>query len=115
MKFFKAYKKRWNVEPEGYGTSTSYMGPYVLKDAIERAGSLKPDAVIEALEKIDMMSVYGRIRFDPKKKDHQVIPSVDPEEGAVGTIFQWQAGKRVVVFPKKIAMGEIKLPPWMKK
>ena len=115
MKFVKAYKKRWNIEPEGYGTSTSYMAPYVLKDAIERAGSLKSDAVVKALEEIDMMGVYGRIRFDPKKKDHQVIPSVDPEKGAVGTIFQWQAGKRVVVFPKKIAMGEIKLPPWMKK
>jgi len=112
MKFFEAYKKRWNIEPEGYGTSTSYMGPYVLKDAIERAGSLDPDAIIKALEETDMMGVYGRIRFDPKS--HQVIPSVDPEEGAVGTIFQWQAGKRVVVFPKKIAMGEIKLPPWMK-
>jgi branched-chain amino acid transport system substrate-binding protein len=113
MKFVEAYKKRWNIEPEGYGTSTSYMAPYVLKDAIERAGSLKPNAIIEALEATDMMGVYGRIRFDPKS--HQVIPSVDPEEGAVGTIFQWQAGKRVVVFPKKIAMGEIKLPPWMKK
>ncbi|GAI04835.1 unnamed protein product [marine sediment metagenome] len=33
MKFVKAYKKRWNIEPEGYGTSTSYMAPYVLKDA----------------------------------------------------------------------------------
>jgi branched-chain amino acid transport system substrate-binding protein len=61
-----------------------------------------------------MMGVYGRIRFDPKKNDHQVIPSVDPEKGAVGTIFQWQAAKRIVVFPKSIAMGEIKLPPWMK-
>jgi len=112
MKFVEAYKKRWNIEPEGYGTSTSYMAPYVLKDAIERAGSLKSDAIIEALEKTDMTGVYGRIRFDPKS--HQVIPSVDPEQGAVGTIFQWQAGKRVVVFPKKIAMGEIQLPPWMK-
>ncbi|MFQ6079191.1 MAG: ABC transporter substrate-binding protein [Thermodesulfobacteriota bacterium] len=112
MKFFEAYKKRWNIEPEGYGTSTSYMGPYVLKDAIERAGSLDPDAVVAALEKTDMKGVYGRIRFDPKS--HQVIPSVDPDEGAVGTIFQWQAGKRVVVFPPKIAMGKIKLPPWMK-
>jgi branched-chain amino acid transport system substrate-binding protein len=112
MKFVKAYEKRWNIEPEGYGTSTSYMAPYVLKDAIERAGSLESDAVVKALEKTDMMGVYGRIRFDPK--NHQVIPSVDPEEGAVGTIFQWQARKRVVVFPPKIAMGEIKLPPWMK-
>jgi branched-chain amino acid transport system substrate-binding protein len=113
MKFVEAYKNRWNIEPEGYGTSTSYMTPYVLKDAIERAGCLEPDAVVAALEKTDMMGVYGRIKFDPKS--HQVIPSLDPEQGAVGTIFQWQAGKRIVVFPEKIAMGEIKLPPWMKK
>ncbi|HUL37100.1 MAG TPA: ABC transporter substrate-binding protein, partial [Thermodesulfobacteriota bacterium] len=69
--------------------------------------------VVAALEKTDLMGVYGRIKFNPK--NHQVIPSVDPKEGAVGTIFQWQAGKRVVVFPPKIAMGEVKLPPWMKK
>ena len=113
MKFVEAYTKKWKVEPEGYGTSSSYMAVYALKDAIERAGSLDSDAVIAALEKTDLMGVYGRIRFNPK--NHQVIPSVDPNEGAVGTIFQWQAGKRVVVFPPKIAMGEVKLPPWMKK
>jgi branched-chain amino acid transport system substrate-binding protein len=113
MKFVEAYTKRWKVEPEGYGTSSSYMAVYTLKDAIERAGSLDSDAIVTALEKTDMMGVYGRIKFNPKS--HQVIPSVDPNEGAVGTIFQWQKGKRVVVFPAKIALGEIKLPPWMKK
>ncbi len=112
MKFYEAYTKRWGVEPEGYGTSSSYMVPYVLKDAIERAGSLDPDKMVAALEKTDLMGVYGRIKFDPK--NHQIIPSMDPQEGAVGTIFQWQAGKRVVVFPQKIAMGQIQLPPWMK-
>ena len=113
MKFVDAYKKKYGLEPEGYGTSSSYMAVYVLKDAIERAGSLSSDAVVAALEKTDLMGVYGRIKFNPK--NHQVIPSVDPNEGAVGTIFQWQAGKRVVVFPPKIAVGEIKLPPWMNK
>ena len=112
MKFYDAYAKRWGVDPEGYGTSSSYMAVYVLKDAIEKAGTLDSDAVVTALEKTDMMGVYGRIKFDPKS--HQVVPSLDPNEGAVGTIFQWQAGKRVVVFPDSIAMGEIKLPPWMK-
>lgn len=112
MKFVKAYEKMWGLEPEGYGTSSSYMAVYVLRDAIEKAGTLDSDAVVAALEKTDLMGVYGRIRFDPKS--HQVIPSLDPKEGAVGTIFQWQAGKRVVVFPSSIAMGEIKLPPWMK-
>ena len=113
MKFYRAYTKRWGVEPEGYGTSSSYMAVYVLKDAIERAGSLKADKVVKALEATDMMGVYGRIRFDPKS--HQVIPALDPKEGAVTSIFQWQSpGKRVVVYPASIATGEVKLPAWMR-
>jgi branched-chain amino acid transport system substrate-binding protein len=113
MKFYNAYTKKWGVEPEGLGSSSSYMAIYVLKDAIERANSLNSDKVVDALEKTDMMGVYGRIRFDPKS--HQVIPALDPKEGAVGSIIQWQAGKRIVVFPKSIATGDIELPPWMKK
>ncbi|MBW2128106.1 MAG: ABC transporter substrate-binding protein [Deltaproteobacteria bacterium] len=113
MKFYNAYTKRWGIQPEGLGSSSSYMAVYVLKEAIEKAGSLDPEKVVKALEQTDMMGAYGRIRFDPKS--HQVIPSMDPKEGAVGSILQWQAGERVVVFPKSIAMGEIKLPPWMKQ
>ncbi len=113
MKFVDAYKKKYGLEPEGYGTSSSYMAVYTLKDAIERAGSLDPDKVVDALKKTDMMGVYGRIQFDPKT--NQIVPSLDPKEGAVGTIFQWQAGKRIVVFPQSIATGNILLPPWMKK
>jgi branched-chain amino acid transport system substrate-binding protein len=113
MKFYDAYTKKWGVEPEGLGSSSSYMAVYVLKDAIERANSLDSDKVVTALEQTDLMGVYGRIRFDPKS--HQVIPALDPKEGAVGSIIQWQAGKRIVVFPKSIATGDILLPPWMKK
>ncbi|MBW2607192.1 MAG: ABC transporter substrate-binding protein [Deltaproteobacteria bacterium] len=113
MKFYNAYTKKWGVEPEGLGTSSSYMAIYVLKDAIERAGTLDSDKVIAELEKTDVMGVYGRLRFDPKS--HQVIPADDPKDGAVGSILQWQDGKRVVVYPKSIAMGSIQLPPWMKK
>ena len=113
MKFYNAYAKKWGVEPEGLGSSSSYMAVYVLRDAIERAGSLDPDKVVAELEKTDIMGVYGRLRFDPKS--HQVIPAQDPKEGAVGSIIQWQDKKRVVVYPKSIAKGEIKLPPWMKK
>jgi branched-chain amino acid transport system substrate-binding protein len=113
MKFVDAYKKKYGLEPEGYGTSSSYMAVYTLKDAIERAGTLDSDKVAEALRKTDLEGVYGRIRFDPKT--NQVIPSLDPKEGAVGTIFQWQAAKRVVVFPESIATGKVLLPPWMKK
>ncbi|MBM3299593.1 MAG: ABC transporter substrate-binding protein, partial [Deltaproteobacteria bacterium] len=50
MKFVDAYKKKYGLEPEGYGTSSSYMAVYVLKDAIERAGSIDSDKVVDALK-----------------------------------------------------------------
>ncbi|MBI5014406.1 MAG: ABC transporter substrate-binding protein [Deltaproteobacteria bacterium] len=112
-KFAKAYEKRWKLEPEGYGTSSSYMAVYLLKDAIERAGTLDSDAVVQALETVDLMGVYGRMRFDPK--NHQVIAATDPKEGAIGCVFQWQDGKRVVVWPDAGATGTIKLPDWWMK
>lgn len=112
MKFVEAYKKKWGLEPEGYGTSSSYMAIYQLKDAIERAKTTESDAVIAALESQDLMGVYGRMRFD--KKTHQIVHSWDPKEGAVTGMIQWQAGKRVQIFPPKVAEGKILLPPWMK-
>ena len=110
MKFVDAYKKKWGLEPEGYGTSSSYMAVYQLKDAIERAGSIDSDKVITALESQDLMGVYGRMRFDPKT--HQIIPSLDPKEGAVTGIIQWQNGKRVQIFPPKTAEGKVMPVLW---
>ncbi len=113
MKFYNAYEKKWGVAPEGLGSSSSYMSVYALKQAIEKAGTIESNKVITALEQTDIMGVYGRLRFDPKS--HQVIFADDPKDGAVGSILQWQNGKRVVVYPKSIAKGEILLPPWMLK
>lgn len=112
MDFIKAHEKKFGLEPEGYGTSSSYMAVYTLKDAIERAGTLDSDAVVTALEQTDIMGVYGRIRFNPE--NHQIINSNDPEEGAVGLWAQWQDGERVGVFPPKVAIGTLQYPPWMK-
>jgi branched-chain amino acid transport system substrate-binding protein len=53
----------------------------------------------------------GRIKFSPQ---NQVIYGVDPAETAVGVFYQWNdRGKRIIVYPPKLAEGEIKLPPWM--
>jgi branched-chain amino acid transport system substrate-binding protein len=85
----------------------------VLADAIRRAGSVDSDKLVAALEKTDLTGVYGKIVFDPKT--HQVMPSYDPKEGAVGTWFQWQDGKRVVIWPSTIAMGKIQIPPTLSR
>ena len=112
MKFYEAFKKRWSVPPRSTGCVSGYEAMYVLKDAIERAGSLKEDALIKALEKTDLKAVRGTIRFD---ENHQIIYGYDPAKSVLGCWVQWQDGQRVQIFPEAAAMGEVKLPPWMKK
>jgi branched-chain amino acid transport system substrate-binding protein len=108
--FYSAFEAKWLAEPDGYGTVSSYAAVYVLKAAIERAGSLEANALIEALEATDYMGPYGRIRFN---ETHQVISNYDPQEGAVGCWFQWIDGSRDQVWPRSVAVREIQVPPWM--
>lgn len=112
MQFYEAFKKRWNVPPRSTGCVSAYEAMYVLKDAIERAGSLKEDALIAALEKTNLDAVRGTIRFD---ENHQIVYGYDPKTSVLGCWVQWQDGERVQIFPEVAAMGEIKLPPWLKK
>ena len=112
MEFYNAFEKRWNVPPRSTGCVSAYEGMYVLKDAIERAGSLKEDALIAALEKTNLEAVRGTIRFD---ENHQIVYGYDPKNSVLGCWVQWQDGKRVQIFPEVAAMGEVQLPPWMKK
>ena len=110
--FFEAYKKRWGVEPRGTANVPSYSVVYLIKDAIERAGTLDPEALINVIEETDIITPGGRLRFD--KTNHQAIYGDDPKQTLVGQALQWQNGKRVTIWPLKIATGEFKLPPWMK-
>jgi branched-chain amino acid transport system substrate-binding protein len=111
--FYEAYKKRYGKGVQsGHGPAPSYEAVYVLKDAIERANSLDPDALVAALEKTDRKGVMGRVRFSP---GHQVIYGVDPAKASTACFFQWsETGKRVIIYPEALAEGEIQLPPWMK-
>lgn len=113
-KFIEAYKTKYGVEPGVTWVSpVSYQAVYVLADAIRRAGTIESSRVIAALENTDLKSVWGITKFDPQS--HQIIYSDDPLKGAMTTWAQWLEGKRVVVFPPKIATAAIELPPWMKK
>jgi len=112
MTFYNAFKKRWGVPPRSTGCVSAYEAIYVLKDAIERAGTLDKGALIAALEKTSLPAVRGTIRFD---KNHQIIYGYDPKTSVLGCWAQWQDGKRVCVFPQAAATGKIKMPPWLKK
>jgi branched-chain amino acid transport system substrate-binding protein len=116
VEYNKNFGKKWGEKARillsGHGPSPSYDAVYIMADAITRAGSLDPDAIVAALEKTDMNGVVGRIKF---AKDHQVVYGLDPNETALGCAFQWRKpGVRVPVFPELVAEDKIQLPPYMK-
>ncbi|MBN2123408.1 MAG: ABC transporter substrate-binding protein [Deltaproteobacteria bacterium] len=113
VEFYDKYKKRYGVPIEaGHSPAPAYEMVYILKEAIERAGSLDGDKVVPELEKTDRMGAMGRIRFG---KDHQVIYGEDPKENALACMIQWRKpGKRVVVYPEAVAEGAIQLPEGLK-
>jgi len=112
MEFYKSFEKRWGVPPRSTGCVSAYEALYVLKDAIERAGTLDKGALIAALEKTNLPAVRGTIRFD---ENHQIIYGYDPKTSVLGCWAQWQDGERVCIFPDVAATGKIKMPPWLKK
>jgi len=112
VEFYNKYNERYGKPLEaGHSPAPAYEMVYVLKEAIERAGSVDGDAVVAELEKTDRMGAMGRIRFND---GHQVVYGEDPAETALGCMFQWQDGKRVVVYPESVAEGKIRLPEGLK-
>jgi branched-chain amino acid transport system substrate-binding protein len=112
VEFWNKYKDRYGTPIEaGHSPAPAYEMVYVLKEAIERAGSVDGDAVVAEMENTDRMGAMGRIRFN---EGHQVIYGEDPEETAMGVMFQWQDGERVVVYPESVAEGKIRLPEGLK-
>jgi branched-chain amino acid transport system substrate-binding protein len=111
--FYEAYKKRYNKEIEaGHCPAPAYDSVYILAEAIEKAGSIDPDAVTAAIEKTDRQGAIGRIRFG---KNHQVIFGNDPKETAMACIIQWSKnGARDIVFPESVAEAKIHLPEGLK-
>lgn len=111
QKFLEAYGKKYGDgardQLSAHGPGAAYDAVYVLKAAIEKAGTVDGDAVVKALETTELDGVIGHIKFGA---DHQAVFGNDPKTTAVAAAFQWQGGKRVIVFPPALAEGQIQLP-----
>jgi branched-chain amino acid transport system substrate-binding protein len=100
------YEKKYGKEPD-YWSLLAYTNLYVIADAIERAGTLERGALIKALEKTDLQSPIGRVKWVPGQfvsRPHQA------EFAMKMVIFQWQGGKKVVLYPKEVATGTVIYP-----
>ena len=113
VEFYNKYKRLYGKEIQaGHSPAPAYESVYILAEAIERANSLDPDAIVAELKKTDRMGIMGRIRYS---EGNQVVYGFDPQENALAAIFQWQSdGSRKIVFPTSIAEAKIKLPEGLK-
>ncbi|HYW92418.1 MAG TPA: ABC transporter substrate-binding protein [Gammaproteobacteria bacterium] len=108
VSFYRAYKARFHEAPADLGYP-AYDGVYILKAAIERAGSVQPDALVKALEKTNMDGVTGHIAFYGRHSRY-----THGKKYQRGVLFQWQHGKQVVLLPGKVSQGHLKVPAFVR-
>jgi branched-chain amino acid transport system substrate-binding protein len=67
-KFLAAYEKRWRDHPR-LGSVVGYAAMYSVANALKKAGSTDSDALIAALEGLEMQTPFGPIVY--RAVDHQ--------------------------------------------
>ncbi len=109
MTYLKGYEARFGSPPSYHG-SQGYAAVFVVADVLKRSASLKPDDIVKALSTTDLMTMYGRIRFESygKFQNQTKLPTF---------VIQVQKGKFVTVWPKDVATGQAVFPtaPWSKR
>jgi branched-chain amino acid transport system substrate-binding protein len=102
--FVEAYRKEYPGADLSYHSAAGYGGCEVLLEAIRRAGSLDGEKVRAAVLKLDYNNVYGGFRVD--QDGFQVAHKM--------VLFQWQEGRKVIVWPDDLAPGRPRFPtpPW---
>jgi branched-chain amino acid transport system substrate-binding protein len=121
--FYDKWKRRSMQIP-----SAAYDASYVLKEAIEKAGTLDPAALVVQLEKTDHIGVLGRQVFSGRTSPYPHDITYGPGY-VTGTGIQWVAGEPVPFWPhggavlgdrgwvdhKYEGTKNYVLPPWMKE
>jgi branched-chain amino acid transport system substrate-binding protein len=105
--FVESYKREFPRADSSYHSAAGYGGCEILVEAIRRAGSLDSERLREAILKIDRNTVFGAFRVD---RDGIQI-------GHKWLMFQWQDGKKVIVWPEELAPGRARFPtpPWSQR
>lgn len=106
--FYNAYIEKYDNEPATYFAPLSYSAVYVLKEGIERAGTLEKAQLIDALENTSYESPLGEtIQFSPS--------NIIQHQGIRGQkILQWQDGEQEIIWPFKYQTAEpiYPFPKW---
>jgi branched-chain amino acid transport system substrate-binding protein len=92
--YVAAYRATFHtLDAPSYGVAESTAAALALELGIEHAGDTRPDRVRDALATLDVMTFYGRLKFDPR--------GVNVYKPMV--VEQIQQGRHHTVYPPDIA------------
>jgi branched-chain amino acid transport system substrate-binding protein len=105
--FVEMHKQMFPDAGVSYQTAAAYAACEILFESIKRAGSLDRDKVRNAILKFDGNTVLGAFQVD--QGGFQVAHKM--------LTFQWQDGKKVIVWPEELAAEQPRFPtpPWSKR
>jgi branched-chain amino acid transport system substrate-binding protein len=94
-----AYEEKHGTRPS-YQAAESTAAALVLQDAIERAGSLDPREIRDAVAETDLMTFYGPIHFDETgMNDVKPMGAIQIIEGEIVPIAPADVAAREPVYP----------------
>ena len=97
----REFVESWNKEfPGTTPHAPAYGACQVLVEGVRRAGSLDGAKVRDVISKMDYNTVLGPFRVD---RDGIQIAHKD-------VLFQWQDGKRAIVWPEELAPSQPRFP-----
>ena len=105
--FVESYKKEFGDTDLSFVSAAGYGGCQILVEAIRRVGSLDREKLRDAISKMDHNTAFGAFRVD---RDGVQI-------GHKTLLFQWQDGKKVIVWPEELAAVKARFPtpPWSQR
>ncbi|MDH4189028.1 MAG: amino acid ABC transporter substrate-binding protein [Betaproteobacteria bacterium] len=92
--YFDAYVKRFQKEPDRWGSPHAWAGMQILQHAIEKVG-LDRKAIRDYIANTEHNTMIGKIRF--QNGENVTTP---------GMVLQWQKGEFEVVWPKDRATAK---------
>ena len=107
--YTKDNKAKFNEEPS-YHSAGGYVSGLLIQKAIAQAGGADTAKIKEVLDKTNLMTFYGLLKFDTTPKNHGL------QVGHEMIYIQWQKGPdgkpvKVWVFPEAAATAAPLLIP----
>ncbi|MCS7130393.1 MAG: ABC transporter substrate-binding protein [Archaeoglobaceae archaeon] len=116
-KFVEKYKSKYGHYPESHQAYGAYDAVYLYKKVVEeahKAGEKDPfdsETLVKYLERFTPSNPIVLTRPIAFTANHDLAWG---DNLIRNWISQWQDGKQIIIYPKSVANGDLKLPPWIK-